>query len=114
MSEWTNIDRLGGIGMEPDKTPTHKMPQSLDVGVNVRAVGEWLENAGGYLLVGEYPVAPTIDAVSLTQFIPEEVLLNQTDFRLTQFNPEEVLLNQTGFRLTQFSILETLTASYPR
>jgi hypothetical protein len=105
MSDWSAIDKLGSVGMEPDKTSVHKVPQSLDVGMNVRAIGPNLENAGGYSLVYEFP---SIDAVSLTQFIPEEVLLNQTDFRLTQFIPEEVLQNKTDLRLTQFSVIEIL------
>ena len=57
MSEWTKLEGLGSIGMEPDKTPVHKEPQSLDLAVNVRVNGDWLENAGGYKTVegGDFP-----------------------------------------------------------
>jgi hypothetical protein len=57
MSDWTTIGGLGAIGMEPDKTPVHKAPQSLDLAVNVRAIGPNLANAGGYKAVagGGFP-----------------------------------------------------------
>jgi hypothetical protein len=87
MSDWSIIGKLGTAGMVPDKPSDHMQPFELDLAVNVRAIGPNLENAGGYSFVYEFP---NIDLVSLTQFNPEEVLQNQTDFRLTQFNVSEV------------------------
>ena len=55
-SSWINIDRLGTKGMEPDLMPPHRDPQSLDVGMNVRAIGPNLANAGGYAEVISLPL----------------------------------------------------------
>jgi hypothetical protein len=51
MSEWINIDKLGTVGIEPDRVQTATELQSFTDAVNVRAVGPNIANAGGYKAV---------------------------------------------------------------
>jgi len=57
MSDWVDFDNLGTAGVESDLMPVSRDPQSLDLAVNVRAQGEELRNAGGYLVIenGAFP-----------------------------------------------------------
>lgn len=79
-SEWINIDQLGTLGSEPDLMPPHREPNSLDVGMNVRAIGPNLGNAGGYLLVADLPgqnpycVSDAFEGADGTKLVNHEAL----------------------------------------
>lgn len=93
MSNWINIDKLGTVGATPDKSATHKEPPALDVGMNIRAVGPNLANAGGFLLVSglpEHVPKTAIGQVNVTQFLAEVVFPPDDEVRVTQFLVEVV------------------------
>ncbi len=106
MSQWINIDKLGTVGATPDKSPPHREPPALDTGMNIRAVGPNLANAGGFSLVAGLPTAP-VGPVYVTQFMSEAIMLPDPEARVSQFMVETVTTETPEARVTQF-LIETI------
>ena len=74
-SSWINIDKLGAAGMEPDLMHPHREPNSLDSGMNVRAIGPNLGNAGGYLAITGGAMPIDANTLFLTKSFSDRFLL---------------------------------------
>ena len=120
---WINIDKLGTAGSEPDRLPQHRKPQSLDLGLNVRAIGPNIANAGGYKQVSGAPIDQHNITLFLVQAVDErpesrislfdvQMVDERPDARITRFGVQEVA-ERNPARISTFLIQEVLQGGYP-
>ena len=107
-NEWINIDKLGTVGIEPDRVQVGTEPQSFTEAVNIRAIGPNISNAGGYkFIVGEPVTTFPIGPVFVTQFLPEEVRITNDGIKVSQYTVEEIRIPSLyPILVTQFAVLE--------